>query len=240
MQAEVLSLLKDLMGDRLIANYPLSTHTTMRVGGPANWAITVDQLEDLEKCLQILWKNDEPVIVLGGGSNILVSDKGFRGTVIINHAASINVDEKADPPTVWAESGASLFQISRAASEKGLSGLEWCSLIPGSVGGAVFGNAGAHGGEVCKNLLLAAILHRTKGKLSLSNKEMGFSYRNTRLKKEPGEQVILSASFKMTQSTSGAVQARISELVEKRRLSQPPVQDLDPPSAIPLAIKLVV
>ena len=101
-----------------------------------------------------------PFLLLGSGSNILVSDAGIRGVVILNRARTIKIDAHHEPPTVWAELGANLGTVARQAALRGLSGLEWAATVPGTVGGAVYGNAGAHGADLPANLVLAEILHR--------------------------------------------------------------------------------
>jgi UDP-N-acetylmuramate dehydrogenase len=99
-------------------------------------------------------------VILGGGSNVLVSDAGFQGVVILNRARQVRFDVKHESPTVWAASGANLGLVARQAAIRGLSGLEWAAGIPGTIGGAVAGNAGAHGEEMAGNVLMAEILHR--------------------------------------------------------------------------------
>jgi UDP-N-acetylmuramate dehydrogenase len=139
----------------------------------------------------------------------------------LNRCSKLKVEADPEHPEIWAESGISLSQLAKAASEVGLTGMEWASLIPGTVGGAIYGNAGAHGGETCKSIVLAEILHRNKGKLLLSNEELGFSYRNSRLKKEHNENMILSARFRFTRSNPESVQSAMAELIAKRRSTQP-------------------
>ena len=213
--------LKKIFGSHLQLSAPMKSFTTMRVGGPADALVVLEDSKDLEKGARTLWIENIPFIVLGGCSNILVSDNGVRGLVILNHCMGIKVYDDRQPPQIWSESGATLNQLSRAAADAGLAGMEWASLIPGTVGGAVYGNAGAHGGETCMNLVLAEILHRTKGKLSLSNEDLGFSYRDSILKKEKGEQVILSATFRFSHGDPTSIRATVADLIEKRRATQP-------------------
>jgi UDP-N-acetylmuramate dehydrogenase len=216
-----IDLLEQLFGSHLKQMTLMSSFTTMRVGGPADALIEINNSTELEQSVSALWKNDFPFILLGGCSNILVSDAGIRGLVILNHSSGIKVKESTEFPEIWTESGVMLNQLSRSASDAGFSGMEWASLIPGSVGGAIYGNAGAHSGETCKNIVLAEILHRKKGKLSLSNDELGFSYRNSNLKKEKGDQVILSAIFRFNHGDPEAIRSMVAELIEKRRSTQP-------------------
>jgi len=221
MNLRSMDLLEQLFGSHLQKMAPMNTFTTMRIGGPADELVEIEDSKELEQGVLTLWEHNIPFVLLGGCSNILVSDAGIRGLVILNRCMGIKVKESTEMPEIWAESGVMLNQLSRTAADAGLTGMEWASLIPGTVGGAVYGNAGAHGGETCKNIVLAEILHRKKGKLSLSNEKLGFSYRDSILKKEKGEQVILSATFRFTHSDPAGIRAAVADLIERRRATQP-------------------
>ncbi len=140
--------------------YLLGRYTAARVGGVADALLEVVSSEELLQACRLLWQQDFPFVILGGGSNVLVSDAGLRGVVLINRARDIAFNETAQPPTIWVESGANFGGLARQAAARGLSGLEWAAGIPGTVGGAVVGNAGAHGSDMAGNLLVAEILHR--------------------------------------------------------------------------------
>jgi len=221
MSDAVLMQLQDHFGERLQQNVRLAPYTTARVGGPARWFAVASSSQQLSQDAAFLWKGTLPYRVLGNGSNLLVSDQGWNGFVLLNMAKTIRVDESADQPTVYVESGAALTTLVRKVAEPGLSGLEWAAGIPGTVGGAVYGNAGAHGSDINKCLILAEILHRTNGQLSLRSDELGFTYRSSSFKREPGNAVILSATFKLERSTCEAVQAKVDAVNEKRRCAQP-------------------
>jgi UDP-N-acetylenolpyruvoylglucosamine reductase len=148
-------------GDHLQYDVLLARYTAARLGGRADILLEVHSAHELADAVGVCWKHDLPFVILGGGSNVLVSDTGVRGLVILNRARQIRFDEQVDPPTVWAESGANFGALARQAAQRGLAGLEWAAGIPGTLGGAVFGNAGAHGSEISGNLL-AEILHRTE------------------------------------------------------------------------------
>lgn len=152
--------LKEKFGKRFSSNAPLARYTSARIGGLADGLLMIHSLDELVEAVTYLWEADLPFIILGGGSNVLVSDAGVRGIVILNKARQVVFDEKSDPPTVWAASGSNFGQVARQAAQRGLGGLEWAAGIPGTIGGAVLGNAGAHGGDVAGNLLVAEILHR--------------------------------------------------------------------------------
>lgn len=214
--------LRMLFGERLQENVPLSGYTTAHVGGSARAFLTVENADEMAITVQKLWDHDIPFIILGNGSNILVSDSGLEKVVVHNRAKAVVVDEDSVEPTVWAESGANLGTVARQAALHSLTGLEWASTIPGSLGGAVYGNAGAFGSDMSKILVMAEILHRKNGKVSWTCSEMQYGYRSSILKREPGEAVILSARLKASRGEKSQIQALMSELSEKRRRSQPP------------------
>jgi len=176
----------------------------------------------MEKAVHMAWEKDLPFFILGSGSNVLVSDSGYAGLVLVNRTRNVKIDTHHEPPSVWAESGANLGTVARQAALRGLSGLEWAATVPGTVGGAVYGNAGAHGGDTAGNLLVAEILHRTKGRLTWNAEQMEFAYRTSCLKSHPGEAIILAARLSLSLSASIDVQARMDEFSTQRRRSQPP------------------
>lgn len=153
-------LLTERFGERFSTDQSLARFTSARIGGPADGLLIAESIDDLVEMTSFLWNEDVPFLILGGGSNVLVSDAGLRGVVLLNKARQVKFDAESDPPTVWAASGTNLGVISRQAAAHGFSGLEWAAGIPGTIGGAVVGNAGAHEGDMAGNLILAEILHR--------------------------------------------------------------------------------
>ena len=221
--------LRAAFGDRLQQDVALARYTTAHVGGPAETFLEVHSADELALAVSLLWESDLPYLVLGGGSNVLVSDRGVYGVVLLNRARKVRFAEKSQPPVVWAESGASFGLIARQAASRGLSGLEWAVGIPGSVGGAVFGNAGAHGVDIAGQLVVADILQRIRsGQEDMLNREewpverLEYSYRNSILKRNPGQAFVLAAMLRLTPSTPEEVQARTDEMTSYRRRTQPP------------------
>jgi len=125
-------------------------------------------------------------------------------------------------PSVWAESGAGLGSLARQAARKGLGGLEWAAGVPGTLGGAVAGNAGAHGGDVAARLQLATILHREKGRQDWTPADLGFAYRESWLKRNPGQGVVLSAQLALVPRPEAEIRAEMDTFQAYRRLTQPP------------------
>ena len=137
--------LEEVFSKQIRRAVPLARYTAARVGGPAEMLLEVRTANEMDQAVTLLWQESLDYVLLGGGSNVLVSDAGIRGVVLLNRARKVRFDDTAQPPTVWAESGANLGLVARQAALRGLAGLEWAAGIPGTVGGAVYGNAGAHG-----------------------------------------------------------------------------------------------
>src|SRR3989304_598787 len=214
--------LREQLGAHLQENVPMSSYTTARVGGNAAAMLAVGSGEELEKAVRVLWQLDVPFFILGSGANLLVSDQGIEGVVILNRAHQIKVDANSNPPSVWAESRAILGTIARRSALRGFSGLEWAATVPGTLGRALYGNAGAFGGDMQQALIMAEILHPIYGRLFWTADRMEYNYRTSVLKRHPGQTVILAARLGLQRSTPEAVRAAIVELSAKRRSTQPP------------------
>jgi UDP-N-acetylmuramate dehydrogenase len=216
--------LQSFFTDRLKKDQVMSRHTVMQVGGPADFLVTVENAADLEASVRFLWSERIPFLLLGGGSNTLISDDGIREVVLINEARQIKFMDEGEHPRIWAESGASFGNLSRRAGAKGWSGLEWSSGIPGTVGGAVVNNAGAFGADMSDSLEMADILHPSGNTIQRSNwsvDDFDYAYRYSVIKSGKKQAVVLSATFKMERSTPEEVKATISAIAEKRISSQP-------------------
>lgn len=216
------SALRAEFGERLRLDAPLARHTAARIGGPADALITVDSSAELSRAARYCWENELPFIVLGAGSNVLVSDRGVRGVVVVNRARRYRFFEETDPPQVWAESGANFGALARAAAGRGLSGLEWAAGIPGTVGGAVVGNAGAHGGDMAGNLLWADVLVRSSEVERWPLARFTYAYRTSALKEAPGEALVLAAQLQLARDEPAAIAGRMEVHLAHRRKTQPP------------------
>ncbi len=203
-------------------NVPLARYSAARIGGPADVLLSASSAERLAMIAEALWEAKVAFRILGGGSNVLIADAGIRGVVVLNQARGVRFWESPDGPRLRAESGVGLGSVARRAVEKGWSGLEWAATVPGTLGGALVGNAGAHGGDIAGNLELAEILQRRKGAESWSPERLEFAYRESWLKRHPGEAVVLAATLQLTLSTVEAAKAKMQEFIEQRRTTQPP------------------
>lgn len=217
-----LDQLRSHFANLLQENVSLAGYCTAHTGGAGLAMVTVSDADQLAEAAQFLWQHSIPFFTLGSGSNVLFSDSGLEAVVLLNRAKAIRIDDTSETPSVWAESGANLGTIARQAALKSLTGLEWASTIPGTLGGAVYGNAGAYGSDMSKTLVMAEILHRSLGKVSWTAGQMEYAYRSSILKRQPGEAVILSATLSVSRGNTADIQAKMAELSEKRRRSQPP------------------
>jgi UDP-N-acetylmuramate dehydrogenase len=222
MEASTLSALRSIFSDRLQENVPLSSYTAARIGGPADALVFVHSAEELAFTCEKLWEMDLPFILLGSGSNVLVSDKGVRGVVIINRARLVKFNVNKEPPTVFAESGVTPNDIAQRAERLGLAGFEWAASIPGTLGGAVYGNAGAFGGDIAGNLISVELLLRGSGRQVWPVSKMEYGYRTSILKRDHLPVIILSAELALRHGVSSEIRSQMEKNSEQRHKNQPP------------------
>ncbi len=212
--------LRQKFGDAVQENIPLAPYTSARIGGPADVLLTVKSADEFAAAMQFIWEHELPHYVLGGGSNVLVSDKGVRGIVVLNKAKEV-LFETGDSPTVWCEAGVIFSNLANRCASKGLAGLEWAATVPGTVGGAVYGNAGAFGGDVSGNLIHAELL-TVNGREKYSVEQMGYGYRTSVMKRGEIKAIVLSALLRLKNSTKEEVSVKIEQFSERRKATQPP------------------
>jgi len=218
--ASSVGMLRQKFGDAVQENVTLAPYTSARIGGPADVLLTVKSADELADAVQLIWEQELPYYILGGGSNVLVSDKGFRGAVVLNRAKEVRF-EMGDQPSVWCEAGVVIANLAKRCASKGLSGLEWSATVPGTVGGAVYGNAGAFGGDMTHNLIWAELLTKN-GREKFTLDQMGYGYRTSVLKRHEVNGIVLSALLKLKNSTSQEVSVKIDQFSERRKATQPP------------------
>jgi UDP-N-acetylmuramate dehydrogenase len=218
--ARPIDVLYTKLGDRVKENVSLAPYTSARIGGPADVLITADSADDLARIIKLLQKQDMDYIMLGGGSNVLVSDRGVRSAVVLNRAKAVRF-HNGDQPSVTAESGVIFSNLANRCASKGLSGLEWAATVPGTIGGAVYGNAGAFGGDVAGNLLWAELLTEN-GRKKFTVEQMGYGYRTSVLKRGESDAIVLSAEFTLKNSTKEEVTVKIEQFSAHRKATQPP------------------
>lgn len=197
---------------------PLANHTTIKVGGPADIFIEPSSIENLVLLMKIIKKHHIPWKVIGRGSNLLVDDDGIAGIVIKLGKGMDHLEISGTE--IHVGGGYSFIVLATILSRKGLSGLEFAGGIPGSVGGAVYMNAGAHGSDTSRILTKAHILFEDGSMEWLTNEEMEFSYRTSVLqKKRPG--IVLEAIFNLTKASPGMIMESLKKNKQYRRDTQP-------------------
>lgn len=199
----------------------LAPYTSARVGGNADVLMIVDSADELAKAGLALYELDLPFIVLGGGSNVLVSDAGVREVVILNRARKMNLELEGEEPRILVESGANFGLIARQVGARGFSGLEWAAGLPGTIGGAVVGNAGAHGSDVSNDLILAEILHSNGETLEMTSEQLEYGYRTSIIKEGRLNGIVLRAMFRLMEDDLKMIEMRMDAFREYRRKTQP-------------------
>ena len=213
-----------LPGLELRFEEPLAKHTSFRIGGPAEVMAFPKNSEELSLLLKESALLDCKPVILGAGTNVLAPDAGVRGLIICLKDALEGM-EQLDASTIRVMGGVTMTRAALFAANLGLSGLEFAHGIPGTVGGGVYMNAGAYGGEICQVCSQVAVMDMAGEIRLLSNEEMAFSYRHSRLE-ETGD-IVLYADFALTPAEPASIREKMQELKGKRKASQP----LDLPSA---------
>lgn len=204
-------------------NEPMKNHTTFRIGGNADFFVTPGTKEELQEILQLLNKEQVPFFILGNGSNLLVSDEGFRGVIIQIGRNYQSIKRKGCRLVV--KSGITMARLASFALENSLTGFEFASGIPGTAGGGAIMNAGAYGGEM-KDVLKEVLCMNQEGEMfSLKGEEMELSYRDSRMKRE--KLIVLELVLELQEGDQEKIRQRHEELKEARTSKQP----LEYPSA---------
>ena len=214
----------DLPNTELRFEEPLAKHTSFRIGGPAEVMAFPKNSEELAKMLKMSALLDYTPVILGAGTNVLAPDAGIRGLIICLKDC-LDGMEQLSGTTIRVMGGVTMTRAAVYAANLGLSGLEFAHGIPGTVGGGVYMNAGAYGGEICQVCSQVAVMDMAGEITLLSNEEMEFSYRHSRLEESGG--IVLYADFQLQPAAPESIREKMQELMGKRKTSQP----LDLPSA---------
>lgn len=212
-------------GDHVRRQQPIARYTAARLGGIADYLhIAKDpKFFDTIDVLKTAWKHNIPVTIIGGGANVLVSDNGIRGLTIINRVSQLEHDEWEDGTTVSATSGTNLIRLARYCQEQGYAGMEWAIGVPGTVGGAVVNNAGAHGADMSDSVFNVVLYEHDVGARIYNHKELRYTYRYSTLKVRDDKRfMILLATFKLKQENPSVIQERMTEYNAYRKRTQPP------------------
>ena len=207
----------------VLTDEPMCDHTTFKIGGKADVFVSIINEHEILRLLDLLRSRQIPFFILGNGSNILVSDEGYRGVIIEIGSAYSGVRMLDD--IVIAKAGTTMAKLSHFAMENDLTGLEFASGIPGTVGGGIIMNAGAYGGEMRQITYRVKAVTPSGEVIYLSNADMEFEYRNSKAKKEG--YIILQAEFRLHRGEKSVIEGIMRDLAKKRRDKQP----LEYPSA---------
>ena len=205
-------------GLKLKKDVALSDYSSFKIGGPARYFVEVNSLDQLVKAVSAVSSGCFPFYLIGGGYNLLFDDAGFDGLIIRNKALAINY--LAERGLLEVDSGSDLQQVVRLAVSKGLTGLEFLAGIPGTVGGAIYGNAGAFGQSIGEKVSEVLIFNRERQLVTLKQSELGFGYRFSNLKKD--HQIIIKALLTVEPGDKSDIDNRIKDYLEQRSRKHPP------------------
>ena len=215
---------RSIVGEEdVLTDEPLSEHTTFEIGGPADLYVMPEDIDELRDVIDLCREKDLPFFVLGRGSDLLVSDEGYRGVIVglADGLTGVDVDEKE----MTCEAGVTLKEAAEMACELGLTGLEFACGIPGTVGGACFMNAGAYDGCMADVIESVRVITPEGDVRQYGVDELDFGYRQSRIREEG--LIVLSATFKLHHGDPEDIRAKMDDLTARREEKQP----LDNPSA---------
>ena len=208
-------LINNIDANRVFKDEPMSKHTSLKIGGPADLFVKVNNLEELKHVINLAKSHRTPIAVIGNGSNLLVKDKGIRGITVKLDLNNIKVQGEE----IETEAGVKLPILAKVAYENSLSGIEFASGIPGTVGGAVKMNAGAYGGEFKDIVVETTYLDSNLNLKTISNKEHEFSYRHSIF--DETNDIIISTKIKLNKDNQENIKNKMEENSSKRKEKQP-------------------
>ena len=220
--------IKKIVGeDYVLTDVPMSEHTTFKVGGPADVMCMPQSKEQITELLKFFHENGTDFFFMGNGSNLLVSDEGFRGVIVklLDDFSKIKLAQKGNSLIVNAQAGARMWRLGMTILENEGMGFEFGTGIPGTIGGAVMMNAGAYGGEIKDVVTEASVATRDGRILELSNEALDFGYRRSAVSDKG--LIVLDVTLELEMGDKKDIKAKIDELTDKRKSKQP----LDVPSA---------
>ena len=203
--------------EHILVQEPMAKHTTFRVGGPADMLVLIESTEQLQKIVAYLHRLGEPCVVIGNGSNLLVSDRGYAG-VVLKIASGMDQIE-TDGDLIRVQAGALLSKTAAEAAKHNLTGMEFAAGIPGSIGGAVVMNAGAYGGEMSQIVESVTVINEEGESMVLDRDTMEFGYRTSIIKNRP--YIVAEATLRLAKGEEAVIRARMEELSIQRREKQP-------------------
>ena len=219
--AEIVKSLENIISKDLIkTNEPMKNHTSFKIGGPADIYIKITSIEELQKVLEFAKKENIKITILGNGSNVLVSDKGIKGIVIKTNLKDINIENKDSKNVeVTVNDAVPIGFLAQKFLKEEITGFEELSGIPGTIGGAILMNAGAHGKEI-KDIVTEVTAMDYNGKIfNFTNKEAEFTYRHSKFSN--GEYIILQVKMLLQKGSKEEIKAKMDEYAQYRKEKQP-------------------
>lgn len=205
--------------NKILFDEPMSKHSTFKVGGPAECFIKIDNLKDLKEILDFVKVNKIPLTVIGNGSNVLILDSGIKGVTICIKLEKLEIQERGNKVKLVVGAGSKIIKLARECIEKEITGLEELSGVPGTIGGAIKMNAGAHEKEI-KDVVNKVICMDYNGNIKeLSNEEMKFGYRKSILKNK--KYIVLEAEMLLQKGKKEEIEEKIEKYSKYRREKQP-------------------
>lgn len=217
METRIHELFKDRCFGKILFDEPMKNHTSFKIGGPADVLIIPNNEVELVEAIKCLRENNVKYFIMGNGTNLLVKDTGIRGAVIKISDGFDKIDVKGD--TIICQSGALLKNVAEVALKNSLTGFEFASGIPGTVGGAITMNAGAYGGEMKDIVSKVRVLDNNNNIVELSNGDMNFRYRGSRVIDQ--SLIVLGAEFKLEKGEPSAIEEKMMDLKNRRETKQP-------------------
>lgn len=205
--------------EKILFNEPMNKHTTFKTGGPAECFIKIGTKEELKEILKLAKANEIPLTIIGNGSNILVSDKGIKGITLKIQLEKIDIQEKNENIEIIVGAGEKLGKLAQVCLQKEITGLEELSGIPGTIGGAVRMNAGAHGKEMKDIVKCVKCIDYQGNEKEFSNKEMKFEYRKSRLKEE--NYIVTEVELILEKGKKEEIKEKMEEYASYRKEKQP-------------------
>lgn len=208
-------LITKIDSDRVFLNEPMSKHTTFKIGGPADIFVKVESQKELKSILELVKKNSVPVTIIGNGSNVLVKDNGIRGIVIKLELKEIKIENDI----IYVETGVGLPKLARVACDNSLEGLEGVAGIPGSFGGAIYMNSGAHGTEIGDKLINITYIDENLEIKTIKKEDAKLTYRKSIFQEK--NWIILGGKVKLEKGNQEEIRNKMQKFLEQRRENQP-------------------
>ena len=205
--------------ENILYNEPMKKHTTFKIGGPAQIFIKIDNIEDLKKILLFANKNNQQVTIIGNGSNLLVLDKGIKGITLNIRIEKIDIEKKGEKVKIIVGAGEKIRKLARICLQEQITGLEELSGIPGTIGGAIRMNAGAHGKEMKDIVKTVKCMDYQGNERTFTNEELEFSYRSSIFKKE--KYIITQIELSLQKGQKEDIKEKMEEYALYRKEKQP-------------------